>query len=460
MKNPLVLALLILAVLGGAVWYTNENPPAGDEESVSLVDVKEDQIAAITVRKAGAEPLTVTRAEGETDWKFGGGLSYPADNAAIGLMVTNLSSLDADRVVEEQTTDWAPYGLEGDGEISVDVTFRKGEAKEAPAAKKIVFGRETPTGSGAYARIDGDPRLFTVYNYVKTTFDKKPFDWRDKKLLQVEEDSVSRLELDLKDRAFAFDKSEDKKWRIQEPSRLRADNFTVGDLARSIEGAQMTAEVEGDGFSFDRPLASAEVEDAKGSHTLKVIRDGERYLAQSSDQQGVYEVSATFAESLQKNLADFREKKLFDFGFEPLAKISLRDGATSAAIEKKADKWALTTDGDREVGSEKAQTLIDALRNLSATAFPTDEAGQFGRYGLASPALEAGIVAAGEGATTEKLLISDLGKERVYAARDGEASVYEIEKSAAEEIRRALESLLAADEKPAEESGTPPEEGR
>lgn len=461
MKNPLVIALLVLAVLGGAVWYTKQNPPAAeDEDSIALVDVKDDQVAEVTVRKQGSEPITLTRAAGEEDWSFGGGLEFPADSAAVGLMITNLAGLSADRVVNEETTDWAPYGLDGDGEIAVEVKFRDLEDAQAPTTQKIIFGRQSPTGSGSYARLDGDPRLFTVFNYVKATFDKEVFDWRDKKLLQADEDAVSTVKLDLGDRRFEFGKSGESDWRILQPKQVRADNFTVGDLARSLSAAAMTSVAaegeEAEKISFARPMAQAVLVDSSGEHELAVIRDGDRYLARSSDMPGVYEVSSTFAEGLNKQLDDFREKKLFDFGFAPLAKIALRDGDTSAALEKKDDKWVLTSDGNREVAAEKAQTLIDALRNLAAIGFPSDDASALGRYGLNTPAIEAEALSADDGAQPEKLLISDLSKDRIYAARAGEPSIYEVEKGPAEEIRRSLEALLAPAE--AAEDQTPPKE--
>lgn len=459
MKNPLVIALLVLAVLGGAVWYTNQNPPVeDDEDTISLIDVEDDQVAEVTVTRPGAETVTVTRRDGEDDWQFGGGLDFPADDAAIGLMVTNLANLDADRIVNEETTDWSTYGLEGDGTVAVDVKFRDLEDASAPTTKRIIFGRETPTGSGAYARVEGDPRLYTVFNYVKSTFVKEVFDWRDKKLLQVDEDAVSRIKLDLGDREFEFGKSGDSDWQILAPRALRADNFTVGDLARSLQSADMTTVVaeSDDEVSLGKPLARAEITDSAGSHELTVVKDGDRYLATSSDLRGVYEVSATFAEGLNKQLEDFREKKLFDFGFAPLAKITVRDGAASATLEKQDDKWVLSSDGGREVTAEKAQTLIDALRNLTAIGFPSDDGGALGRYGLATPAMEAEALSADEGAKPEKVVLNDPGADRVYAARPGEPSIYEVEKAPAQEIRRALEALLAPEE-PAEDQ-TPPKE--
>ena len=74
--NPLLVAVLVLAVLGGAVYYTMENPPADDEAKPALVDVEEDQIVEVTIRKAGEDPSPSVRGEDEK-WEFGGGWTCP-----------------------------------------------------------------------------------------------------------------------------------------------------------------------------------------------------------------------------------------------------------------------------------------------------------------------------------------------------------------------------------------------
>ena len=102
-------------------------------------------------------------------------------------------------------------------------------------------------------------------------------------------------------------------------------------------------------YSFAKPFASVEVVDASGAHTLTIAKgQDDKYHAKSSDLPGgVYEVSSTLAEGLDKPLADFRNKKLFDFGFEDPVSVKLRDGETRIAIEKQDDKWILTSHGDR-----------------------------------------------------------------------------------------------------------------
>ena len=435
--NPLVIATVLLALLGGAVYYTKENPPADEDAKPTLVDVEDETITEVTVRKAGQEPITVVRGEDEK-WNFGGSLSaVPADDSSIGLMITNLASMDADRVVEEQASDWTPYGLVGNGELSVDVKFKEGEPK------KIIFGRQSPTGSNVFVRVEGDPKLYTAYSYTKSSFDKTAFDWRDKELLQVDEAKVSRVRLDLGERSFEFGKTGEGKWQILEPGPIRGDNFSVGDLARAIQTAQMTSVVAETGdapeVSFDRPYATAEVVDEKGAHTLTIAKKGDLYYAKSSDQPGVYEISSTSAESLNKNVADLRDKKLFDFGFSAITRLQVRSGDKSADITKQDEKWLLASDANRELDSEKVQTLIDSLRNLTAIAFPSESAADHGRYGLTSPAIEAEV----QSEKTEKVVISDPSQARVYAARAGEATVYEIEKAPAEEITTALNAVLA-----------------
>jgi Domain of unknown function (DUF4340) len=449
--NPktLLIAVGILAVLGGAVYYTKENPPPTGEEKPKIVSVDKDQIQELTISRPGKDPITVQRGE-DGKWKFGPPLTIPADSNSVGFMAETAASLEADRVVEENVTDWKPYGLD-EPSLSLEVKLKDGKSH------RVLFGRETPTGSALYARLDDDPRLFTVDSYSKTSFDKNVFDLRDKKLLHAANDKISRIVVNTGGSSLEFGKSGETSWQILKPQPLRADNFTVGDLARAVENAEMVSVVQADDptapkIDFSKPYATVEAVDEAGAHTLTVAKQGEKYYARSSDLDGVYEVASTLAESLNKKLEDYRNKKLFDFGFSEVAKLQLRDGETRVAVEKKDDKWVLASEAGRELASEKAQTLIDSLRNLSATSFVSDSAAEQGKYGLGSAAIEAEVTQV-QNAATEKVLITSPSKDHVYAAREGQPTTYEVEKSAVEEIQRAIEDLLKKEEPAKKESG-------
>src|SRR5690606_2006049 len=140
-----------------------------------------------------------------------------------------------------------------------------------------------------------------------------------------------------------------------EPADIRADRLTVADLERELTSAQMSSVLaEGDEaavneYAVTRPYAVAEIVDAEGSHILTIAEGGPSgYFAKSSDLPGgVYEVSESLASSLDKQLDDYRNPNLFDFGFDDLNRIDIRDGQKQATIEKQEQDWKLTTDGNR-----------------------------------------------------------------------------------------------------------------
>ena len=454
---PLMIALGVLVILGGLVYYTEENPPSSGDEKTPIVDVEQDSIQKVIVTRPDKDPIELQRGE-DDEWTFGEPLTIPADQSSVNSMVSSLASMDSDRVVEENVVNWEPYGLTGQGTAQVEAVVEEGEDEKT---YRVIFGSDTPTGSGVYARLEGDPRLFTVYSYVKSGFEKEPFDLRDKRLLFVDDDKISRVVLKAAGGTIEFGKTGDSAWHILEPQPLRADNFTVGDLVRSLRNAEMMSVLEegeepSGKYDFSKPSAGAEIVDESGTHTLTVAKgEDDEYYAKSSDLQGgVYEVSSTMAGGLDKTLEDFRNKKLFDFGFREIAKLELRDGDTRVVVEKQEDTWRQTSGDERELDSGKVQTVIDRLRDLTATSFPSDDESDFGEYGLSAPAIEAKVEPV-EGSGDE-VMISSPEEDQVYAARAGQPSTYEVEKSAVEAIQQVIKDLLEQEE--AEDEEDPPTE--
>ena len=453
--NPLAIAAVALALLGGAVWYTRENPPPEEDAAPKIVDLKEDDIRKVTLRQEGQDPISMVRGE-EDEWRFGEGLDLAADDTSIGLMVSSLASLNAERVVSENVVEWGPYELEAPA-LSVSYELDEGGGE-------IQFGRDTPTGSGVFARLKDDPRLFTVYSYNKTSFEKSVFDLRDKHLLQLDEDSIAEVTVRADGRTIGFTQK-DGDWAIVQPMELRADDFTVDDLVRAVRTAEMTEVLEegepSGEYSFRTPKATVEIQDANGTHELIVAQDGDTYYARSSSQEGVYEVSSTLAESLDKPVNDFRDKKVFDFGYADPARVEVRAGDLAATVVHSEEKWLLESDQGREVDGVKVQTLLDRLRNLTATEFPSDRLADQARFGLDAPAIEATVTPEGEDGQPETVRLTSADQAPVYAARDGEPSSYQVEQSAARDIIRAVEDVLSEpdEEGIAEKEDSDSEEG-
>ena len=64
--------------------------------------------------------------------------------------------------------------------------------------------------------------MFTIASYTKTSIDKSPNDLRDKRLLTVDFDKISQVELVAKKQEIEFGRNKDE-WQIVKPKPLRAD---------------------------------------------------------------------------------------------------------------------------------------------------------------------------------------------------------------------------------------------
>lgn len=174
---PLLIALAVLAILAGLVFYTEENPPASDDAKTPIVEVEEESIQKLTVTRPDKDPIVLERGE-DDEWNFGAPSAVPADQSAVNSLVSSMASMKSDRVVEENVINWAPYGLTGQGTVQVEAEV------EGDKTYRVIFGSQTPAGANIYARLDGDPRLFTVFQFVKNGFEKEVFDLRDKRLTE------------------------------------------------------------------------------------------------------------------------------------------------------------------------------------------------------------------------------------------------------------------------------------
>jgi hypothetical protein len=426
----LLVALVVLAALGGAVWWSNkakkaeEGKPSPDAPP-KMLSIPSDQIRQIEIHKAGGEP-TVLKKGDSGKWEMTAPQPLPVDQDGVTSLVSTLASLDAARLVEDKTSDWAQFGLASPA-LEVSVTKKDGKAQ------KLLVGDESPAGGGPFARLEGDPRVFTIASYNKSNLDKSAKDLRDKRLLTFDSDKITRVEMAAKGATFEFGKNAQNDWQIIKPRPMRADGGQVEELIRKLKDARMdtTASAEDEkkwvaAFARGARMALAKVTDASGTQQLEVRGDKDKnYYARSSVVEGVHKLTSFAAEGLDKGLDDYRNKKLFDFGWSDPSKVEIRDGARQATFQKSAETWM---SGSKQMDAPSVQALIDKLRDLSSIKF-VDK-------GFTTPMLEA-TVTSNEGKRVEKVLVSKQGNS-CFARRENEPSIYELDGKAVEELQKAF----------------------
>jgi hypothetical protein len=283
----LLIATVVLAALAGGIWWSNKSEkeraakPAADAPP-KILDMPEDQLQKVEIRKTGAETTVLERKAGK--WEITAPKPLPVDQESMNSVVSTLASLASDRVVEDKAADLSPYGL-AKPSIEIVVTQKDGKSRQ------VLIGDETPTGNGFFAGLQGDPRVFTIASYSKTSIDKSSNDLRDKRLLTFDSDKLTRVDLDAKGQSIEFGKNNQNEWQILKPKPLRADGGLVEELVRKLKDAKMdlTASAEdvkkaAAGFASGTQVAVARVTDAAGTQQLQVRRDDRRAIL--SDRPG------------------------------------------------------------------------------------------------------------------------------------------------------------------------------
>ena len=132
---PLIIAFRVLAVLGALVWYTEENPPETGEPKPEIVSVEEDDIVRVTISRPRKDTITLQRGE-DGEWRFGEPYTFPVGESPVNTMISNLASMNADRLVDEHVRNWAPYGLNGAGELEVSAVVKQEQPGEDEEGEK------------------------------------------------------------------------------------------------------------------------------------------------------------------------------------------------------------------------------------------------------------------------------------------------------------------------------------
>jgi hypothetical protein len=423
----LLIATVLLALLGGLVWWSNKKQAAASkapaDTSTKVLSIPDDQFQEIRVKTLTDTTIDLKRDDGK--WAMTQPKPLAADQDAVASMVSTLSSLNADKKVEDNAADLHEYGLDVP---TLDVTVTKKDGKSS----ELLVGGPTLDSAGYYAKLAGDPHVYTIASYAKTNIDKSPQDLRDKRLLTFDSDKLTRVELQAKGQTVEFGKNGQNEWQIVKPRPLRADSSAVGSLVDKLRDAKLdVSELPEDAakkFAAAPKLASATLTDAAGSQTIEIRKDKDNnYYAKSSAVEGVWKTSSDAGDALNKDIDDFRNKKLFDFGFNDPSKIELK----GAAYVKTGDKW---TSGPKTMDNGAVQDLIDKLRDLSASKFSDKGGGE--------PVFEATITS-NEGKRVEKVSISKQG-DQYFAKRESEPSIYELDAKTVEDLQKAAAAVKEA----------------
>ena len=414
----LLIASAVLAALTGAIWWSEKHPDEPETKAApKVIDVTDADITSLEVTPLGG-PAAVVVKDKDGKWSLTAPTALPGDQTAIGALASAFAKLTADRIIDENLTDRAGYGLEPP-KISLLAKLKDGKTL------RLRIGEETADQTGLYASLDGDKRLYALPAFNKDTFNKKAADLRDKHLLSIASaDAVTRIELAVAGKPPIELGRENGAWRILRPRPMRADALAADALVSLVKDAEMDPSMEpaiaAAGFASAQPLATVRV----GTQTLEVRKLETEYYARSAI--GTFKATPNLGPGVDKSLDDFQNKKLFDFGFDDPTKLTYKSKDDEKSFEKSGMDWLLN---GRAMDSVSVQNMIDKFRDFAAASIND---GSIGRAEI-----ELTVTSKNR---TEKVLLAPSGEDFV-AQRDREPGVYRIPAMTMSELRQGVENV-------------------
>jgi hypothetical protein len=435
--------LLIVVALGlGAYLYFVESKrePGDSEKKDKVFTVESDKIDEITVKSESGEQTTLKKSG--TDWQIVQPASAQTDSAVVSGFTTNLSTLEMQRVIEENPQDLAEYGL---AQPRVEVTFKAGGQEQ-----RLLIGRKTPPGTDLYAKLGNQQRVFLISSYLDSTFNKTTFDLRDKTALKLDRDKIETLAITTPKQIVQFAKAGNE-WQMTAPVKARADFTAVDGLVSRINTLQMKSITAADPakldeYGLDKPEATVELGSGSSQAALLIGKGAgsDVVFAKDRSRPAVFTIESSLVTELTKDPGEYRQKDLFDARSFNSTRLEIVRNAQTIAFEKTKtknkegqdeEKWRQVSPTARDVDQTKVGNLMSAVTNTRATGFVDATA----KTGLDKPELSV-TLKSDEGRREEKVAMSRSGKD-AYASKAGEPGAAKIDATTIDNIVKALEEL-------------------
>ena len=354
LKSTVALAVVLLGLVGYIYFVDSKKPASGAAETkAKAFTVEADQIEEIQIKPAAAESSRAEKTNGT--WQLVEPEKTDADQGQLTNTATSIASLEVNGIVDDNPTDLAQYGL---NPAKLDVAFRvKGEKD----LRHLLVGEKTAAGGDLYAKRADEKRVILISSYLEGTFNRTPFDLRDKTLLKFDHDKVDGLEIARGGTITQLAKSNGE-WAIVKPYRARADFGTAEAAISSLSSTQMQkivspTAVDLQAYGLDRPAVTTTVISGSARATLALGKvEGDSTYARDVSRPMVFTIPQATAVDLQKDAGMFRRKDMFDGRSFNASRVELHRGAETLTFARSKDK-----DG-KDVWKNAAGTVVDTAK--------------------------------------------------------------------------------------------------
>src|SRR5437667_2206828 len=394
-KTTLVLFVIAAGVFA-YLFFVERNRPGTEEatrQAQNVVNFSRDQVNGVVIQN-GDDTIDIRRRDDK--WRLEIPIKDQADGSVVNNLLLDLENWQKDAAIsakemEADKNKLADYGL-ANPKLRLKLI-----GPDAPP--EIFFGKDAALEGKMYVRFANSKEPSRASQSVKKAIDKKPEDFRDRKLTDLIMAQVVRVVLKTSAGEMELQKKGDH-WDIAKPLHTRADDQKVSDLIAQVTTAriqQFVADDRGDlhpyGLAEPRGSLTLFAQDDKQGQTLQVgsisEKEKDQVYARFSPRGFVYTLPKKIEEILNSKPNDLRDRHLIRIDTKILDHLTIEaPGKGKTVLARKDENWTIASRNNAPANSSEVRKLIDSLQNEQVTKFVEDVASNLGKYGLDKPQVQ------------------------------------------------------------------------
>src|SRR6266849_1367321 len=241
-KTTLVLFVIAAGVFA-YLFFVERNRPGTEEatrQAQNVVNFSRDQVNGVVIQN-GDDQIDIRRRDEK--WRLEIPIKDQADGSVVNNLLLDLENWQKDAAIsakemEADKNKLADYGL-ANPKLRLKLI-----GPDTPP--EIFFGKDAALEGKMYVRFGNSKETFLANQSVKKAIEKKPEDFRDRKLTDLIMAQVVRVVLKTPAGEMDLQKKGDH-WDIAKPLHTRADDQKVSDLIAQITTARIQQFVADDG---------------------------------------------------------------------------------------------------------------------------------------------------------------------------------------------------------------------
>jgi hypothetical protein len=399
--------MIVLSILIG--FYLVDSARKAKKEQAekttdNLSSIKIDEITEIALSRRGENIIfvkdqksSVWRIENQDEGRIG------TDSGNVSFLIEKLGSIQKSESLGKISS-LGQYGL-SEPAIILKVKTEKAE-------NVIKLGKKTPADDGVYLMKDEDENLYVADSGILSAADKSLYDFRDKKLVNLEPDKISSFSFTVSGKTFNIEKMDDN-WTLTVDKKYRADDEIVKRALNSLSSAEVKEFLkQEEGKEETRGLGKPEIQvalkDTEGRELrlafgkvktsgIPVVKnkaksepaapaEPEKIYARSSGCKSDLLIEKTLIADLKTDLQAWKSKKIVDVPFDSINDVRIDGPEKTVAFRrtgKDSSEFEIYEPEKLRASHWECNSLNSRIANISATDFlkPTLETQKKAAFG-------------------------------------------------------------------------------